>query len=128
MAPAAYAASATLQGTSGLPVNQWPRKAPLGDDTHVASQQLPDPATPPFAAQRSALDFVEQWFTTGGHIELSVHMVTPSSQTPFVQVPGLQIAQVTKPDFFPHVERAAHRVTAPLQFPSRSPFLTAAFT
>jgi hypothetical protein len=110
------------------PPAQSPRKAPLGDDTQVASQQLPDPATPPFAAQRSALDFVEQWFTTGGHIELSVHMVTPSSQTPLVQVPGLQIAQVTKPDFFPHVERAAHRVTAPLQFPSSSLFLTAAFT
>jgi hypothetical protein len=107
---------------------QSPRKAPLGDDTHVASQQLPDPATPPFAAQRSALDFVEQWFTTGGHIELSVHMVTPSSQRPLVQVPGLQIAQVTKPDFFPHVERAAQRVTAPLQFVSRSLFRTASRT
>jgi len=99
---------------------QSTRKAPLGDDTHVASQQLPDPGTPPFAVQRSAVDFVEQWFTTGGHIELSVHMVTPSSQTPLVQVPGLQIAQVTKPDFFPQVERAAHLVTAPLQFVSRS--------
>jgi hypothetical protein len=94
----------------------------------VASQQLPDPATPPFASQRSALDFVEQWFIRGGHIELSAHMVTPSSHRPLVQVPGLQIAQVTKPDFFPHVDRAAHRVTAPLQFVSRSPFLTAAFT
>ena len=94
----------------------------------MASQQLPDPATPPFAEHSSALDFVEQWFTTGGHIELSVHVVTPSSQSPVVQVPGLQIAHVTKPVFFPHVERAAHRVTAPLQFPSRSPFLTAVFT
>jgi len=55
-------------------------------------------------------------------------MVTPSSQTPLVQVPALQMAHVTKPDFFPHVERAAQRVTAPLQFPSRSPFLTASFT
>jgi hypothetical protein len=85
----------------------------------VASQQLPEPATPPFAEQSSALDFVEQWFTTGGHIELSAHMVTPSSQTPLVQVPGLQIAHVTKPDFFPQVERAAHRVTAPWDSPLR---------
>jgi hypothetical protein len=94
----------------------------------VASQQLPEPATPPFAAQSSALDFIEQWFTTGGHIELSVHMVTPSSQTPLVQVPALQIAHVTKSDFFPHVERAAQRVTAPLQFVSRLPLRTASRT
>jgi len=82
MAPAANAASATLQGTSGLPVSQRLRKAPLGDDTHVASQELPNPVTTPFAEQSSALDFIEQWFTTPGHIELSAHMVTPSSQTP----------------------------------------------
>jgi hypothetical protein len=86
MVPAAYGASATLQGTRAA---SWSaaEEGTACDDTHVASQQLPDPATPPFAAQSSALDFIEQWFMTGGHIELSVHMVTPSSQTPLVQVP-----------------------------------------
>jgi hypothetical protein len=93
-----------------------------------ASQQLPEPAMPPLAAQRSELDFVEQRSSTGGHVELSMQAVTPSSQNPPVQVPGEQIAHVTKPDFFPHVERAAQRVTAPLQFTSRSPFRTAALT
>jgi hypothetical protein len=41
-------------------------------------------------------------------------MVTPSSQTPFVQVPGLQIAQVTKPDFFPHVAHSRRHVEWPV--------------
>jgi hypothetical protein len=102
--------------------------APLGDATHAASQQLPDPATPPLASHASALDLVEQWFRTGGHCELSAHTVVPSSHNPAVQVPVLQIAHVTKPVFLPHVERAAHRVTAPLQLVSMSPFLTASRT
>src|SRR5262245_57173252 len=50
-----------------------------GAPSHVASQQLPEPATPPFASHCSALDFVEQRSTTGGHVELSAHAVTPSS-------------------------------------------------
>jgi hypothetical protein len=96
-----------------------------------ASQQLPEPTTaviPSLAVQRAASDFVEQWFRTGGHVELSVHAVTPSSQRLLVHVPGEHCAHVMKPDFFPHVERAAQRVTAPLQFTSRSPFRTAALT
>jgi hypothetical protein len=44
-----------------------------------------------------------------------VQTVTPSWQSPFVQVPGLAKQQVTKPDF-PQVDRAAQRVTAPWQF------------
>ena len=51
----------------------------------VASQQLPEPTTP---AQRAALDLIEQRVTTGGHVALLVHAVVPSSQKPFVQVPG----------------------------------------
>jgi hypothetical protein len=102
--------------------------APLGDGTHVASQQLPEPDVPPLAVQRSALDLVEQWLSTGGHVELSEHVVTPSSQSPLVHVPTLQIAQVTKPVFFPHVERAAQCTTAPLQFVSIAPLLTASRT
>jgi hypothetical protein len=57
-----------------------------------------------------------------------MHAVTPSSHKLFVHVPGEQIAQVTKPDFLPQVERAAQRVTAPLQLTSRSPFCTAVRT
>jgi hypothetical protein len=49
------------------------------------------------------------------HSLLSTHAVTPSSQKPLVQVPGSQIAQVTKPSFLPHVERAPQRTTLPLQ-------------
>jgi len=94
----------------------------------LASQQLPEPAMPPRATHWSALDLVEQWVRTGGHVELSEQTVTPSSQNPLVHVPGSQTAQVTKPDFFPHVERAAQRVTAPLQFTSRSPRRTASRT
>jgi len=63
--------------------------------------------------------------TTGGHVELSVQPVVPSSQNPLVHVPGSQMGQVTKPVFLPHVERAAQRVTLPLQFTSRSPLRTA---
>jgi hypothetical protein len=94
----------------------------------VASQQLPEPAKPPFAAQWSELDLVEQRFRTSGHVELSEHAVVPSSQNPFVHVPGSHSAQVTKPDFLPQVERAAQRVTAPLQFTSSWPLATASRT
>jgi hypothetical protein len=60
-----HSARAESAGPGGRPApfdrnvrpSQPPRKAPLGDDTHVASQQLPEPATPPFAAHSSALDF-----------------------------------------------------------------------
>jgi hypothetical protein len=100
----------------------------VGPTTHVASQQLPEPATPPRASHFSAVDLIEQWFTTGGHAESSAQAVTPSSQTPFVHVPAPQIAQVTKPSFFPQLERAAQRVTAPLQFTSTSPLRTASRT
>ncbi len=89
----------------------------------LASQQLPEPTMP---EQRAALDLVEQWVTTAGQVKLTVHAVVPSSQNPFVQVPGSQVKHVTKP-VFPHVDRAAHRVTAPLQFVGR-PFATASFT
>jgi hypothetical protein len=92
---------------------------------HVASQQLPEPTT--FEPEQSvASDLVEQWVTTAGQVALVLHGVVPSSQTPLVQVPGWQVEQVTKP-VFPHVDRAAQRVTAPLQFVGR-PFATAAFT
>jgi hypothetical protein len=43
-----------------------------------------------------------------------------------LHVPVEAKQQVTKPGF-PHVERAAHRLTVPLQFVG-SPFATAAFT
>jgi len=95
---------------------------------HAASQQLPEPTVPPFASHSSGLDLVEQWFTTGGQSVLRAHAVTPSSHTPLVHVPGLQLVQVTKPVFFPQVDRAAHRVTAPLQFVSMSPSRTASRT
>jgi hypothetical protein len=57
-----------------------------------------------------------------------VQTVVPSWQSPVVtsHVPGDAKQQVTKPDF-PQDERAAHRVTVPLQFVGR-PFATAAFT
>jgi hypothetical protein len=93
--------------------------------TQLASQQLPSLGTPPRAVQRSALDWIEQRSTTGGHCELSLHVVEPSSQTPFAQVPGLQKAHATKPDFLPQDERAAQRCTVPLQLASRSPLRTA---
>ena len=99
-----------------------------GPPSHVASQQLPEPTTPPLASHCAALDFVEQRFTTDGHAELSAQAVTPSSHTPSLHVPGSQIAQVTKPLFLPQVERAAQRVTAPLQLASRSPLRTASRT
>src|SRR5262249_39990496 len=59
---------------------------------------------------------------------LSLHVVTPSSQRPLVQVPGSQTEQVTKPSFLPHVERAAQRTTLPLQLTSRRPLETASFS
>jgi hypothetical protein len=87
----------------------------MGTDVtgHVASQQLPDPTTPWHSV---ALALVEQWVTIPGHVALDVQIVVPSSQSPFVHVPGSHREHVTNPDFFPHVDRAAHRVTAPLQF------------
>ena len=102
--------------------------APLGDATHTASQQLPVPTTPPRASHASALDLVEQRLRTGGHCELSAQTVVPSSQRPLVQVPASHCAQVTKPLFFPQVERAAQRVTAPLQLVAMSPLRTASRT
>jgi hypothetical protein len=96
--------------------------------TQVAKQQLPVPTTPPLSSHFSALDLVEQRFTTCGHVELSTHAVTPSSHRLFSQVPGSQIVHVTKPSFLPHVERAAHFVTAPLQLASKSPLRTASRT
>jgi len=89
----------------------------------VASQQLPEPTTP---EHNAGFDLGEQCVTTAGHVALVAHAVTPSSQTPFVQVPGVHSAQVTKPDF-PQVERATHRMMLPLQF-TGSPFATACFT
>jgi hypothetical protein len=96
--------------------------------SQAASQQLPEPATPPLASQSSALALVEHRSTTGGHVELSTQAVTPSSHRPSEHVPASQIVHVTKPLFFPHVERAAQRVTAPLQLASRSPLRTASRT
>jgi hypothetical protein len=57
-----------------------------------------------------------------------VQAVVPSWQSPVVtlQVPGDAKQQVTKPDF-PHVDRAAHRVTEPRQLGGR-PFATAFFS
>jgi hypothetical protein len=99
-----------------------------GPGTQAASQQLPVPTMPPLASHFSALDLVEQRFTTSAQFESSMHAVVPSSQKPFSQVPASQIVHVTKPLFLPHVERAAHLVTAPLQLTSRSPLLTASRT
>jgi hypothetical protein len=96
--------------------------------TQAASQQLPVLATPPLASHASALDLVEQRLTTSAHVESSIHAVTPSSHRPFSQVPASQIVHVTKPLFLPQVERAAQRVTAPLQLASRSPLRTASRT
>jgi hypothetical protein len=86
---------------------------------------------PPFTTHLAASDLIVQRSTTGGHVELSVQRVVPSSHVPVVEpsgmvhVPGLQIVHVTKPSFLPQVERAAQRVTLPLQFTSSSLFLTA---
>jgi hypothetical protein len=71
---------------------------------------------------------VEQRFSTGGHVELSVQLVVPSSQKPALQVPGEHTAQVMNPSFLPHVERAAHRVTAPLQLTGKRWFRTRSLT
>jgi len=75
----------------------------------------------------TALDF-ERHLVTAGHWVASVHTVVPSWQSPVValQTPGDAKQQVTKPGL-PHVDRAAHRVTVPLQFVGR-PFATASFT
>lgn len=101
----------------------------LAYGVQLALQQLPEPTTPPLASQDSALDLVEQRSTTAGHPVLSVQAVTPSSQNPSVlQVPGLQVVQVTNPDLWPHVDRAAQRTTLPLQFTSSSPLRTASRT
>ena len=96
--------------------------------THVALQQLPEPTMPPRASHFSAVDLTEHLLTTEGQSASTPHAVEPSSQSPSVHVPDSQIAHVTKPSFFPQVERAAHRVTAPLQFASTSPFRTASRT
>jgi hypothetical protein len=42
-----------------------------------------------------------------------------------LHLPGDAKQHVTNPDFFPQVERAAHRVTVPLQFVGSSPLRTA---
>jgi hypothetical protein len=63
----------------------------------------------------------------GGQFGSPEHTVTPSWQSPFSHVPDDAKQQVTNPDFFPHVERAAQRVTAPLQLVG-SPFATASRT
>jgi hypothetical protein len=96
--------------------------------THVALQQLPEPTVPPRASHFSAVDLTEHLLTTEGQSASTPHAVEPSSQNPSLHVPGSQIAHVTNPSFFPQVERAAHRVTAPLQFGSTSPFRTASRT
>jgi len=70
----------------------------------------------------SALDFVWHFVTTG-QLAAVVQTVTPSRQSPLVQVPGLAKQQVTNPGF-PQVDRAAQRVTAPWQF-FGSPFAIA---
>jgi hypothetical protein len=96
--------------------------------THVALQQLPEPAMPPRSSHFSAVDLTEHLLTTAGQSTSVAHAVTPSSHWPAVHVPGSQIAQVTKPSFLPQVDRAAQRVTVPLQFGSTSPFRTASRT
>ncbi len=70
-----------------------------------------------------AFDFM--WhFVTLGQLAAVVQAVTPSWQSPFVQVPGLAKQQVTKPGF-PQVDRAAQRVTAPWQFLGSAPLFIA---
>ena len=67
-------------------------------------------------------------FVTAGHCVASVQTVTPSWQSPVVgsQVPGDAKQHVANPGL-PQVDRAAQRVTAPLQFVGR-PFATASRT
>jgi hypothetical protein len=107
----------------------WQQLAPEVESTTAV---LPA-GSPPFTTHLPASALIVQRSTTGGHVELSVQSVVPSSHVPevepagMVQVPGLQIVQVTKPSFLPQVERAAQRVTLPLQFTSSSLFLTASF-
>jgi hypothetical protein len=100
----------------------------VGPTAHVALQQLPEPTMPPRASHLSAVDLTEHLLTTAGQSTSVTHAVTPSSHRSPVHVPGSQIAQVTKPSFLPQVDRAAQRVTVPLQFGSTSPFRTASRT
>jgi hypothetical protein len=121
-APAAPAAEGVDQ--SGVQL-AWQQVAPELESTTAV---LPS-GSPPFTTHLVASDLIVQRSTTGGHVELSTQVVVPSSQVPepstTVHVPGLQIVHVTKPSFLPQVERAAQRVTLPLQFTSSSWFLTA---
>ncbi len=71
----------------------------------------------------AALDLV--WhLITAGQGTVALHAVVPSGQSPFTQVPGVAKQQVAKPGF-PHVERAAQRVTAPWQLGGSAPLFIA---
>ena len=71
----------------------WQQVAPKLESTTAV---LPA-SSPVFTTHLVASDLIVQRSTTGGHVELSVHDVVPSSQVPVlepagtVHVPGLQI-------------------------------------
>ena len=112
--------------TSGLQEGREGRAGYGVGRLQTASQQLPVPGEPPRAVQRSALDLVRHFVTTG-HVDASTHAVVPSWQSPVVHVPGKAKQHVTKPAFLPQVERDAQRTTAPLQLVG-SPLATACLT
>jgi len=93
---------------------------------HTASQQLPVPGEPPCAVQRSLLDFTLHR-VRAGHSASVEHCVSLPAHVPLAHLPSEAKQQVTNPFFLPHVERAAHRVTVPLQLVG-SPFATASRT
>jgi len=138
-APECFGLKATRRGPPGkVPspgVLSDPRRglycknAALGDGgvtLQTASQQLPEPGKPPCAVQRLLLDFTLHRVCPG-HVASLAHAAPPSWQNPLMHFPGEAKQQVTNPVFFPHVERAAHRVTVPLQLVG-SPFATASRT
>jgi hypothetical protein len=66
----------------------------------------------------SALDFTLHR-CLGGQSPSCEHGVAPSWQRPLRHDPGRTKQQVTKPGGFPQTDRAAQRLTSPLQFAGR---------
>ena len=87
------------------------------------------PTDPPAAVQRSASRLIEQVVPSTQLASVVQRSAGFSTQVPLVRlhVPSRCLVHVTVPAF-PHVERAAHRVTFPLQSSGIAPLLARPFT
>jgi len=90
-----------------------------------AVQALPDPAVVPPAVAQLASSVAIRLVIAVQSVD-SVHGVTPSWQSPAVQVPAEAKQQTTAP-VLPHVERAAQRVSGRNTSAVRQPALRRAF-